>query len=126
MGLLLKSEQKPRSWQLTLLSTKGKNSFSANVLLELEVSRNGMFPQDRESDLMVAAEPKWPVKALGLVVQVLPRHIFLYSFQNGFSHRSICLLQSVPQKTESTKKAPHPPLVTSPFTWAASLQLYLT
>lgn len=70
-------QNKPRSWQLTLLSTKGKNNFSTKVLLEPEVSRNGMFSQDREADLMVPAEPKWPVKSLGLVAHVLTRHILL-------------------------------------------------
>ena len=51
---------------------------------------------------MLPAEPKWPVKkSLGLVTNILTRHIFFHDF----SHRSIFLLQSAPQKTGSIKKA---------------------
>ena len=55
---------------------------------------------------MPPAEPKWPVKkSLGLVTNILTRHIFSHDFQNDFSDRSVFLMQSAPQKTGSTKKA---------------------
>lgn len=69
-------QKKPISWELTLLSIKGKNNFSRKVLLEPEVYRNGMFSQDRETDLRVPTEPKWPVKSLDIFFSIF-RIIFL-------------------------------------------------
>lgn len=63
-------QKMPVSRELTLLSIKGKNNFSRKVLLEPEESRNGMFSQDRETDLMVPTEPKWLVKSLDIFFSI--------------------------------------------------------
>lgn len=86
MGLLFKSEQKPRFWQITLLSTKGENNFSTKVHLSWNIQKWDVSSRQRNwpnGTYQLSQNGQWspwgrlPIYSLDIFFSIVFRKIFL-------------------------------------------------